>query len=431
VETTKYPYTEQWNLSVSHQFKGNLMLEVGYASTVATHTAMGYDYNELPAAFWKDPTLESGSNSLTPQIALNGAGAAPVTSTVSVAQQTACQNVWASGSGPSQQHGTTLGQCARPYSAYTDYKDVIGNIGTSQYESMPVRLEKRFKSGGVLTGSYTWAKTMSTTSAPQDWYNMKANRAVDGSSVGQRFVGSYVVNLPFGKGGKYLANVNNGIVRNVVSGWSVNGITTLQQGNYVTVTANDGTADGKTAIVNIPTSFGAGSLRPNYTPGASGCTGKTNSGSIHSHALAGTAVYNSACFTAPQADYSITSMSPHGPSTTLYATTLGNESPVDGQMHSDGIINFDFSAVKSTKITEKLNLEFRMEFFNIFNRTQFAAPATSLNPSLSSGGGPGGGGPGGPGGGPGGGGSTAFGVISAALQSANPRQGQASLRLTF
>jgi hypothetical protein len=412
VATTKFAYTEQWNLSVSHQFKGNLMLEVGYAATVATHTPMGYDYDELTPAYWTDQTLPQQSGP-----------ALPSGSTLTSAQLTACNNVWGAGT-------TTLGQCARPYSAYTGYNDVIGPVGTSQYNSMPVRLEKRFKSGGVLTGSYTWAKTMSTTSSPQDWYNLKANRAIDGSSVGQRFVGSYVANLPFGKGEKYFANVNSGIVRNLISGWAVNGITTLQQGQHLTITGNEATSPANNTIINIPTTYGAGTLRPNYTPGATGCTGKVNSGSIHSHVLAGTAVLNSSCFTAPGYDYSLTTTqnSPFGPpqtTTEYYATTLGNESPVDSQIKADGIINFDFSAVKSTKITEKVSLEFRMEFFNIFNRTQFAAPATAINPANGSGGG-GFGGPGGPGGG-----TTPFGVISSALQSANPRQGQASLRLSF
>jgi hypothetical protein len=60
---------------------------------------------------------------------------------------------------------------------------------------------------------------------------------------------------------------------------------------------------------------------------------------------------------------------------------FGNEPRVDSQVRGDGIKNFDFSLQKSTPIHESANFEFRAEFFNIFNRVQFAPPIPSVGAS--------------------------------------------------
>jgi hypothetical protein len=73
-------------------------------------------------------------------------------------------------------------------------------------------------------------------------------------------------------------------------------------------------------------------------------------------------------------------------------------------LRAAGIANWDFSVVKRTEITERLRLDFRTEFFNLFNRVQFADPNTSLgNPS--------------------------FGIVTSALNL--PRLVQFGLRLNF
>lgn len=119
----KFPYTQQWNLSVSHQFKGNWMLEVSYAGSVGTHLPYGDNYNQLAPSLW--------TNQSVPLTATCGAG-----------------TNW-------QWTNTTVGQCDRPLPAYSNFTDVAGNTGSDNYNSMPVRLEKRFKSGGLITASYT------------------------------------------------------------------------------------------------------------------------------------------------------------------------------------------------------------------------------------------------------------------------------------
>jgi hypothetical protein len=84
--------------------------------------------------------------------------------------------------------------------------------------------------------------------------------------------------------------------------------------------------------------------------------------------------------------------------------TFGNAPRIMSTLRSPGVDNFDVSLFKNTRITERFQLQFRAEAFNVFNRVQFGVPNTSIN-------------------------STAFGVISS--QQNSPRNLQLGLRLLF
>jgi hypothetical protein len=75
--------------------------------------------------------------------------------------------------------------------------------------------------------------------------------------------------------------------------------------------------------------------------------------------------FNAACFVSP------------GP------FHYGNESRLDNSLEAPGMANWDMSVVKKFAIDKdgKLNLQFRAEFFNLFNRTQFGTPNTSIGNS--------------------------------------------------
>ena len=142
--------------------------------------------------------------------------------------------------------------------------------------------------------------------------------------------------------------------------------------------------------------FGAGTIRPNYIPGnvlsANGTGGiagdacnsvKTNNLSGYTRSLASpgssssTRWFNTACFLPP------TSPGPNGTTLTgANAYAFGNEPRTDDAIKSSGVDNFDFSVVKSTPIHEDLALQFRVEFFNIFNRVQFGPPVTAADNAL-------------------------------------------------
>ncbi len=123
----------------------------------------------------------------------------------------------------------------------------------------------------------------------------------------------------------------------MVSGWGINGTTTLQDGFPLQFTA----------APNV-TGFNTG-LRPNAV---SGCDPKLT-GPAQQRL---TRWFNTSCFAVP-ASY-----------------TFGNASRTDPVLRGHGVNNFNLALFKRTPITERFKLEFRAEAFNLFNRVQFGRP---------------------------------------------------------
>ena len=86
------------------------------------------------------------------------------------------------------------------------------------------------------------------------------------------------------------------------------------------------------------------------------------------------------------------------------AFTFGTESRLDPNLRSAGVNNWDFALFKTTRIAERYSLQFRTEFFNLFNRVQFSQPGLTD-------------------------GNASFGVVSS--QSNNPRLIQLGLRVSY
>jgi hypothetical protein len=77
--------------------------------------------------------------------------------------------------------------------------------------------------------------------------------------------------------------------------------------------------------------------------------------------------FNTACFSQP--------------AVVGFGNPFGNQPMNDPHLRSQGVANFDFSIYKSMQITEQVGMQFRVEAFNIFNRTQFAPPGGTFNPA--------------------------------------------------
>jgi hypothetical protein len=175
--------------------------------------------------------------------------------------------------------------------------------------------------------------------AVQDWNNLKGEDSLSSQDISQRLVVSYVLDLPFGRGKAFASNLS-GFANGAVSGWGVDGITTFQRGFPLKISYA-----GSTPLEAA--NLGVGNIRPDVIQG---CDKKAGGGHI-------TNWFNTACFADPP-DY--------GP---------GTEARVDPTLRGPGIANFDFAVFKRTKVTERLGIEFRTEFFNLFNHPYFNMPA--------------------------------------------------------
>jgi hypothetical protein len=257
-----------------------------------------------------------------------------------------------------------------PYGAqFQNLLDGANYHGSVTYNAMYAVLQKRFRAGGLINANFTWAKQLTDTDSPsggnfnaggsaaiQDYNNVKAEKALGDQFVSKRFVASYVLPLPFGKGQAFLANASP-VVEDVVGGWSVNGIATVQGGFTLPFTYSGGNQ-------LTGSSVNAGTLRPNYVAGCNKMQGVASSPFQRYQAqLAGspTAWFNSACFTKPS-DY-----------------LFGTEDRVDPTLRGPGFTQFDLSLAKDTKIWESMSLDFRAEAINIFNHANFINPGTAVN----------------------------------------------------
>ena len=358
------PNIQQWNFGVEKEVVGGLLLDVTYAGSKGTHLPRAtQNIDQLPNQY------DSMGTALLATTSNPFAGLLPATSALNAAT-------------------ITVGQLLRPYPQFTSVTIVPPDIGNSIYNSLQTKIVKRFRTGGTLFANYTWSKNISDADTTfgflesnavgsiQDYYNLPGSRSLTSFDVAHRVVVSYVEDLPFGHGQKWLANVT-GATGKLVSGWRVNGITTFQSGFPLPLTAQ---------ATTLQSTFGAGTTRPNVVAGCD----KTIDGSAQARL---SKWFNVACFSQPG------------------AFAFGSESRTDPNLRTAGIANYDISAVKRTQITERVGLDFNVEFFNIFNRVQFSPPGESYNQSTI---------------------STAlnlFGVVTA--QQNQPRLVQLAMRLSF
>ncbi|MBV9573096.1 MAG: hypothetical protein JOY93_03510, partial [Acidobacteriales bacterium] len=165
----------------------------------------------------------------------------------------------------------------------------------------------------------------------------------------QLFVVSYLYNLP-GPSNHFSA------LGRTLSGWSVSGVTTVQSGQRLTLVYSD-----PTNVFGV----GNGALNLDLAQIAPGCTASQllSGGSIQHQIATNQSYFNKACFTTPPV------IGADG-----VGTTFGDARP--GIVAGPGQLNFDFALAKRTPIgsSENRNLEFRAEFFNLFNHPQFALP---------------------------------------------------------
>ena len=340
VPQPRYPYTQQWTASLQQQFSADTLMQIAYLGNRGTFLPQGSNYqtgssnnlNQLPDQYDSlgsalyAPVVNPFAGRLNPTGPLNGAM-------------------------------VTKAQSLLPYPQYTNV--VQSNAkGDSIYHAMIVSLRKRLHGGGEINSNYTWAKllgnvpgtpfsfaepAMINIGSLQDYTNPRGDRSVLNTDIRNRFVTSFVLPLPFGKGQRFLRNAH-GVAGGFVNGWGTNGIVTFQTGYNLSVSGGN----------SVLGQFGAGTVRPDYVQGCQ----KQIQGSSQSRVGKW---FNTACFGGP---------------TNIF--TFGNEPRVDGGIRAAGIANYDFSVSKDTGLSEHLKLQLKAEMFNLFNRVQFAAPATTL-----------------------------------------------------
>jgi hypothetical protein len=255
--------------------------------------------------------------------------------------------------------GGTLGVQARvpdPSFGPITWVDPAGN---NDYNGLSVRVEHRFSQGLYFLNSFTWSHAMgdseqaleyystNTAATPQNIYNLHAEYGPTSFDVKLLNVSSVVYDIPVGKGRQYWGNMNP-VLDGVLGGWQLTGINTANTGTPINVYYTPSSANDVTGLSNEYR--GEAILRPNVS-------GSATSQSTAQSLLTYFAGYT---FTTPPAN------APFG--------NLGRNA-----FRAPGLEQWDLGIFKNFAIHENIKLQFRSEFFNILNHTNFGLPNQQSN----------------------------------------------------
>ncbi len=246
--TSRMPQIVTWTFSLQRELARNLALEATYIGSHSTHLILSSAQANLNVL---DPAYLSLGNLLFQDINSAQAKAAGITAPY-----------------PNflNQRNRTVGQALRPYPQYLNVGQEWSPEGISRFNSLQLKLTKRYSSGLTLLTFYTWSKNMTNTDGgpidlgPSDGnIQNPRNRAgeVSVSSDGPPhvFVASGSYELPFGKGKPFLSR--SAVLNPVVGGWQITAYVRYADGLPLSITGG-----------NPISAFGYPSIRANYVGGS-------------------------------------------------------------------------------------------------------------------------------------------------------------------
>ena len=318
------PYMQQWHLGFERELPGNSVFALTYGGSKGTKLYTFFNGNQAaPSANSADATAPRRP------VFASIIGAGPCT----LATPQNCSPVFDTGI------------------------DWFRSTGSSSYNSLQARFEKRFAKGLQFEASYTWAHSidiasnanLGPTQNNSDFRYFKDPGAERGNSdfdVRQRLVLNSIYELPFGHGKKFLGETS-GFANQVVGGWQVANIVSVSTGNWFTVLDADGNfanADGGAGGVSQRPDLVGNPNQAGPVAGNPGCAAPTK-------IRTPSAWFNTCAFADPaQGSFG----------------DVGRNTIV-----APGYTTWDFSVFKNFRTSERTNLEFRSEFFNILNHTNF------------------------------------------------------------
>jgi hypothetical protein len=281
------PYTQQWHLGIERQVLPSVVVDVGYLGSRGTHLVFGWNPNEV------QPGLGTqASRRLIPQL--------------------------------------------------NNLTDMIqyDPRNRSSYHAGQLKVTKRFSDGLQFLVSYTYSKSLDyggsaasgggQTGGPQTVTNLNAGKGPSGFDVRHRAVISYVWELPFGPGKRWL---DEGLMSTVIGGWQFSGITTLTTGRPFNVTLNTGVNNG---APSWPNRIGSGEQEDPSVD----------------------LWFNPADFVAPAPN------------------TYGDVGR--GVLYAPGHWNVDTSLTRRFAFLGTSNLQIRLDAFNLFNHPSFGFPNAAI-----------------------------------------------------
>jgi len=328
-DANRLPYSQQWNLTVEHQFTNNFYISTAYVGNKGTRLLS----NQVPLNSLNPSLLSLGQQLFdqfqSGQTILDGV---PVP-----------YNGWVDQSGCAP----TVAQALVPYPQYcSGLTGQDENAGSSIYHSFQLKAEKRYSQGMWVLASYTLSKFLTSTddvqTESQVWggaqgavispFERKRNKGLSTGDVPQTLSLALAYELPIGPGKHYLTKT--GALAKLVGGWQVSTIFRVSSGTPLWF---------RSSTCNVPAQFQA-SCVPGILPGANPFTQSKGSFDPSQPLL------NAAAFESPN----------------NFNFYLG-QGPRISNLRGFGFHNEDFGLIKETRVNERLSIQFRAEFFNLWN----------------------------------------------------------------
>jgi hypothetical protein len=217
---------------------------------------------------------------------------------------------------------------------FPDFKNIFQfeTSASSIAHAGEIRIERRFRSGFGLTGTYRYSRSIDDATLisilPQDSQNLKAERGLSDFHMKHRLVFSGTYNLP---GGTYP------VIHSLLKGWQIQTVGTLQSGMPLSAIISADVSGTGSPIVNRPNLIG----NPNISNGTA------------------SRFFNPAAFAIPDAG------------------TFGNSGR--NVIIGPGIRNVDMAVARRIRLSDTVAAQLRTDFYNAFNHPNFVAPPTMQN----------------------------------------------------
>jgi len=313
-------YIQNWQLSVQRELGSNMLLDVAYVGNHAVKLILLADLNQ----------------------------ARPVT-----AEELRLSNL--PSNDPNRRSLPSL-DSRRPIQGFRSISAVLP-AAFSNYHALQVKFERRFSKGLYILNSFTWSKAIDNVSQvleepggntgnPQNLYDLAADRGLSPYDQPFNNTTSFVWDLPVGKGRAFLSDMPY-VLDAVVGGWTVTGINTMASGQVVNLRYTP-----SPVTANLPSFLGGIALRPNLV----------GNPILPKDERTIDRYFNIEAVRLPTLDQ-----------------PFGNAGRNIGR--GDSFYQFDFGLQKNFAlpfINEASKLEFRTEFFNFFNKTNFGAPNSTF-----------------------------------------------------
>ena len=346
----RLPLIDAWNLTIQHQLTNTMSLEVGYVANKGTHGFAGngpaYDVNQVNY----------------------GPGTAVVTGTTSggaaAANGTSCATLTAGGGSctvafvPATSQDSRRPFFSRGFTGGT-LGNYFGNDSSSNYNSLQVKLDKRFSQGLQFQANYTWSKAFNHSNDGGFLYSVdpQGSYGRDDFNRDHVFIFNATYELPFGKGKRFASGAGRALDL-IIGGWQVTNTTNIHSGlPFTGYASNCGFLhDTGPCLPSLDGSFamGAGNL---VTP-------VSGSPYVQFFTPVPTIQFNPASLTVGQDTCSLARPT-SGPFSASACGTTGGIGR--NTLTGPGGWYDDMSFAKNFHVTERVGAQIRMDAINVFN----------------------------------------------------------------